>query len=73
MAQPTTVFIRTTDPSGKNKDVITQHQVWDMGRFLASQTEQYQGEKVKPEDRRTVTVATEEDYRKYKGWKGYSK
>ncbi len=66
-----TVYLRLTDPTGKHNDIINQHQVWDLERFLASQTAQYQGEKVSADARRTVTVATEDAYRTHKGWKGY--
>lgn len=63
------VYICKVDPTGGCKDVITSHQVWDLERFMASQIDQHQGVKVKPEDVRIISVSTEQEYRKYKGYK----
>lgn len=60
------VFIRLSDPSGKTKDVINQHRVWDVDRFFASQQEQHNGPKVKPNDRRVVSLATKADYNEHR-------
>lgn len=56
------IYVRLSDPSGKNKEVVTQHRVWDAGRFLAAMQDQHNGPRVKPEDRRTVGMATKADY-----------
>ena len=72
MSSIRTVYIRKADPSKKNKDVITTHQVWDIDRFLKSQAEQHMpSDKTKAEDVRVISVATEDEYRAYRGYKGY--
>lgn len=56
------IFIRLTDPTGKHKPTVTQHRVWDRGRFVRSMQHQF-GEGAKsPEDRRTVTVVDRDAY-----------
>lgn len=60
------IFIRLVDPTGRNKPVVNHHRVWDPQRFLQNQIEQYDGAKVKPGDRRTVHVATREQYEAYR-------
>jgi hypothetical protein len=65
------IFIHKYDPKGKSKPVITSHQVWDREKFIKSQIEQHAGSKDKPEDLRIVSVVTQDEYRAYKGWKGY--
>lgn len=62
------VFIRLTDPTGKRADVINQHRAWDPEAFVASQVKQYDSD-AKPDERLLVTVATEADYRKYRGYR----
>ena len=64
------MFIRLDDPSGKNKQIVSSHQVWDAEKFLQSQIEQHSGKK-DPAEFRTVSVVTEADYRQHKCWKGY--
>ena len=69
MAESKYVYIRLHDESGKHKDVIQQHRVWDSALFIASMQEQHQGtpqRQVKPEDRRIVTMATEDDYKAFR-------
>jgi len=60
------LYIRLTDPSGKHKDVINHHRVWDSERFLASQFKTYDGPNTPDKDRRIVTVSNEIDYRSFK-------
>lgn len=56
------LFVKLTDPTGKQKPVINQHRVWDAKRFIAAQVAQHDGEKTKPEDVRLVTVSSAEEY-----------
>lgn len=56
------VFVRLADPTGKKKDVINHHRVWDVERFFTAQQEQHNGPKVKAGDRRIVSLATKADY-----------
>lgn len=56
------LFVKLTDPTGKQKPVINQHRVWDAERFIAAQVAQHDGEKTKPEDIRLVTVSSAEEY-----------
>lgn len=37
------IYIRLRDPSGKHKDVVNSHLVWDADRFLSAQHQQYSG------------------------------
>lgn len=60
------LYVRLSDPSGKRKEVINNHVVWDADRFIAAQIEQHTGAKVKEQDRRIVSIATKEEYRVYK-------
>ncbi len=57
------IYIRLTDPRGQHKDVVNHHRVWDADRFLESQIDQYQGPKVKDDERRVVSIATQEEYK----------
>lgn len=54
------IYIRLSCPQGKRKDIINEHRVWDAGRFVEAQRQQYEGEKA--QDRRIVSVATRADY-----------
>lgn len=64
------VFVKLTDPTGKNSPVINCHRVHDIEAFLASQKRLH--EQAKDDGlRRTVTLTTENDYRAFKGYKGY--
>ena len=56
------LFVKLTDPTGKQKPVINQHRVWDAERFIAAQVAQHDGEKTKPQDVRLVTVSSAEEY-----------
>lgn len=56
------LYIRISDPSGKNKDVINHHRVWNAERFIAAQQDQHTGPTVKAADRRIVSLATKEEY-----------
>lgn len=56
------LFVKLTDPTGKNKPVINQHRVWDAERFMAAQVAQHDGEKTKPEEVRLVTMSSAEEY-----------
>jgi len=56
------LFVKLTDPTGKQKPVINQHRVWDAERFIAAQVAQHDGEKTKPEDVRLVTVSSAAEY-----------
>lgn len=59
-------YLRLRDPSGKRKDVINHHLVWDSDRFIEAQKQQYQGANTKPEDVRVVFISTREDYFAYR-------
>lgn len=64
------VFVKLTDPRGIKAAVINCHRVHDLEKFLAAQKnlhEQAQDEN----ERRKVTLTTEDEYRKFKGYKGY--
>ena len=54
-------FIRLADPTGKHKDVINHHRVWDAERFIEAQHRQYSTE-AKPGETRIVIPATKSDY-----------
>jgi hypothetical protein len=56
------VYVRLTDPNGKQKTIINHHRIWDLDRFVAAQKSQYEGSRVKEEDRRLITLATVEEY-----------
>ena len=60
------IFIRLVDPTGRNKPIINHHRVWDAERFLQSQVEQYDGAATKAGERRTVSLATREQYQAFK-------
>ena len=55
------LFLKVTTATGKSR--ITAHRVWDGAKFIASM--HAEGSKpVNPEDRFTVSEATEQDYAK---------
>jgi hypothetical protein len=56
------IYIRHEPQDGK-RPYITRHLVWDVDRFLASQIRQY-GEEAKPDDRQSISLTTESDFRK---------
>ena len=58
------IYVKLVDPAGAHRPVVNHHRVWDAELFIASQVEQYQGPKVKDGDRRVVSVATEDEYRR---------
>lgn len=64
------VFVKLTDPKGKKSPVINCHRVHDLEAFLAAQKKLHEQAKDE-EDRRTVSLTTEDEYRKFKGYKGY--
>ncbi|KCV36208.1 hypothetical protein L504_2134 [Bordetella bronchiseptica F2] len=49
--------------------MITQHRAWDVGLFVASQVKQYDTD-AKPDERRTVSIATAAEYRAANHMKG---
>lgn len=57
-------FIRLSDPTGRNPDVISHHRVWDADRFIASQHKQYNTD-AKPGEKRIVAQASKSDYQKF--------
>lgn len=61
------LFVKLTDPTGKQKPVINQHRVWDAERFMAAQVAQHDGEKTKPEEVRLVTMSSAEEYAAARG------
>ena len=46
-----------------NGGPVQHFRAWDVERFITSQVEQGRDPKLKPEDRREITVATEAEYR----------
>lgn len=56
------IHIQHTPVNPKTRPYITQHLVWDADLFVMSQIRQFDRE-AKPEDRHTISVATEADYR----------
>lgn len=64
------LYIRITDPNGVRRTIVSHHRVWDRDRFMAATREQY----LKPdrdEDKRHISVATEDEYRAFMGYKGH--
>lgn len=59
------LFIKLTDPTGKHNPVVNHHRVWDGGRFIAAQHRQYETD-AKPDERRTVSESTLDEYRQYR-------
>lgn len=62
------LHIRLVDPTGKHAQIISHHRVWDRERFIAAQRQLHEV-KAKDEDKRRVEIATEAEYRKFKGYK----
>lgn len=62
------VYIRLTDPSGKRREVINHHRVWDRQLFLENQRKQH-NKPDKPDENRMVSVASEAEYRQFMGYK----
>lgn len=62
------LYLRLVDPTGKHSPIISHHRVWDRQRFIESQRQLHEV-KAKDGDKRLVEVATEEDYRKFTGYK----
>lgn len=56
------LYIRLSDPSGKKKDIINHHRVWNAERFIAAQQDQHTGPTIKHGDKRIVSLATKEEY-----------
>lgn len=64
------LYIKITDPNGVHREIVSHHRVWDRERFLETTRAQY----LKPEelkDKRHVSIATEDEYRAFTGYKGY--
>lgn len=59
------VHIKLTDPTGVHPAIICYHRVWDKDLFVAAQKHQHEV-KAKPEDRRDVSVVSEEEYNRWK-------
>ncbi len=59
------LFVKLTDPTGKNKPVVNHHRVWDVARFIESQHQQHDRD-AKPDERRVVSESTQADYRRYR-------
>ena len=62
------LYIRLEDPAGKHSPIVSHHRVWDRNRFLASLRNTHEV-KAEEGDKRNVSVATEAEYRKFKGYK----
>lgn len=62
------VFIRLTDPSGKSAPITSSHRVWDRERFLTAQIDLH-SRRAQGEDQRIVSLVTEADYRRSRGYK----
>lgn len=65
---PQDIYIRLVDPTGKRKPVINHHRVWDRQRFIDAQKNLHEV-KAEPKDKLRVEVATESEYRAFKGYK----
>ena len=59
------MYIRLTHPITKNS-IVNYHRVWDKEKFLASQMNFYDGPETKEDERRLVSIATEQEYRHYR-------
>lgn len=66
---PQDLYIRLVDETGKRKPVINYHRVWDRQHFIDAQRHLHEVKPEKAEDKRLVEVATEADYRKFRGYK----
>ncbi len=62
------IYIRLIDPTGKRKPVINAHRVWDRQLFITAQKNMHEV-KADPKDKLLVEVATEAEYRAFKGYK----
>nr|EKX3872636.1 hypothetical protein [Pseudomonas aeruginosa] len=47
------LYVRLTDPTGKRREVINHHRVWDRGQFLEAQRKQH-NKPDKPDEHRVV-------------------
>ncbi|SDI54831.1 hypothetical protein [Pseudomonas panipatensis] len=65
------IYIRLTDPTGKYREIVSHHRVWDRQRFLESQRKQ-NNKPDKPDEHRRVSIASEADYRKFMGYKEHA-
>lgn len=64
------VYVKLTDPAGNHPPVVNHHSVHDFPKFLDAQKRMH--EQAKDEEcRRQVTVVTVNEYRRFKGYKGY--
>lgn len=61
--QPTDIYLRRVDLSGKRKPVITHHRAWDRDLFLAEQHRLAREAREKdPRDAYQVEIASQAEY-----------
>lgn len=65
------IYIQLEDPTGKHSPIVSNHRVWDRARFLASLRNTHEV-KAKEGDKRNVSIVTEAEYRKFKGYKEFA-
>jgi hypothetical protein len=62
------LYIRLTDPAGKQKPIVSHHRVWDRELFISSTRKDFANKK-NEDERRQVSLASESEYRKFMGYK----
>lgn len=62
------LYVKLVDPTGKHKDVISHHRVWDGKLFMQRLRDRHEYEEDEA-DRRVVKLATQAEYRKSMGYK----
>jgi hypothetical protein len=62
------IYIKVSDPSGLHGAIVSHHRVWDRQRFLSAQIKAHSNADNEA-DRRTVTVASQREYRTFNGYK----